>query len=68
MPNFTPIGAKIKMGLKFGMKEWTEIHAKFHPYRCKDKDEAAKTERVCLQVVLKVTSDVVDAIASVSST
>jgi len=56
------------MGLKFGMKEWTEIHAKFHPYRCKDKDEAAKTERVCLQVVLKVTSDVVDAIASVSST
>ena len=56
------------MGVKFGMKEWTEIHGKFHPYRCKDKDEAAKTERVCLQVVLKVTSDVVDAIASVSST
>jgi len=38
MPNFTPIGAKIKMGVKFGTEEWAKVHAKFHPDWCNDKD------------------------------
>jgi len=38
MPNFTPIGATIKMGAKCGTEEWTEVRGKFHPHRCKDKD------------------------------